>query len=70
MVEKEFYIHSRVYTDTFRNKPYSMSMREDIAVTTPDVKEHSSDYIAESMKRHRARVERERAEIIQNGKGF
>ncbi len=47
MVEKEFYIHSRVYTDTFRNKPYSMSMREDIAVTTPDVKEHSSDYIAE-----------------------
>jgi len=47
-----------------------MSMREDIAVTTPDVKEHSSDYIAESMKRHRARVERERTEIIQNGKEF
>lgn len=70
MVEKEFYVHSRVYTDTFRNKPYSMSMREDIAVITPDVREHSSDYITESAKRHRARVEREKAERIQNGGEF
>ena len=70
MVEKEFYVHSRVYTDTFRNKPYSMSMREDIAVTTPDVKEHYSDYITESRKRRRARVGRERAERLRNGGGF
>ena len=59
MTEKEFYVHSRVYTDTFRNKPYSMSMREDIAVITPDVREHSSDYITELAKHYRARVVKE-----------
>lgn len=53
-------VHSQVYTDTFRNKPYSMSMREDIAVITPDVREHYSEYIPESIRRQKERIKREK----------
>lgn len=63
----EFYVHSRVYSDTFRNKPYSMSMREDIVVTTLDQNYQDSDYYKKTIARRRARIERERAEMIGNG---
>lgn len=29
-----FYVHSRVYTDTFKNKPYTVPQREQV-YTTP-----------------------------------
>lgn len=32
---KNFYIHSRVYTDTFKNKSYTVSQREEIEVAAP-----------------------------------
>lgn len=61
MIVQEFFVHSRVYSDTFRNKPYSMSMREDVEVTTPDLNEYTSEYYKEVIKRRRARMAREKA---------
>ncbi len=31
----DFYIHSNVYTDTFKNKSYTVSQREEIEVAAP-----------------------------------
>ena len=62
MYNQSFFVHSRVYSDTFENKPYSMSMREDIEVTTPDLIDYSSDYYDEVEKLRQARIAKKRAE--------
>lgn len=63
MGNQNLHIHSRVYTDTFKNKPYSMSMRENIEVTTPELTEHSSeysDYHKDVMNRYHTRINKEK----------
>lgn len=51
------YLHSRVYTDTFKNKPYSVSMFETTDVTTPDLREYPhSDFYESAMNNRRIRL--------------
>lgn len=49
-------LQSQVYTDTFKNKPYSVSMFETTDVTTPDLREYPhSDFYESAMKCRHAR---------------
>lgn len=60
MFEK-FYVPSQVYTDTFKNEPYSVSMFETTDVTTPDLLEYPSELYDRAMERRRVRLEKESA---------
>lgn len=62
-----FYVHSRVYTDTFKNQAYTVSLRENTDITTPDLRGASTDFYSRAMARHRARQQEKKAATGERG---